>query len=107
MYQLSFAVAPRFRGVTVFVHLLPYLEQDNLARNWDMTDPLTNTAGGPSARTAVKLPVLLCPSDSLPQTSYTDEPSDTSARVETRAGYARMSFITIPCTSVSRTSRPE
>src|SRR3954469_19434722 len=41
VYQLSFAAAPKFRGVTVFVHLLPYLEQDNLARNWDKIDPLT------------------------------------------------------------------
>src|SRR5262245_38650972 len=52
VYQLPFAAAPRFRGVTLFVYLLPYLEQDNLFRGWDLTDPLNNTAGGASSRTA-------------------------------------------------------
>jgi prepilin-type N-terminal cleavage/methylation domain-containing protein/prepilin-type processing-associated H-X9-DG protein len=67
VYQLLFASAPKYRGVTVFVDLLPYLEQDNLARDWDRTDPLNNTAGGASAKTATVLPVLLCPSDLIPQ----------------------------------------
>jgi prepilin-type N-terminal cleavage/methylation domain-containing protein/prepilin-type processing-associated H-X9-DG protein len=67
VYQLAFADAPRYRGVTVFVYLLPYLEQDNLARGWDFTNPLNNTAGGPESRTAAVLPVLLCPSDVLRQ----------------------------------------
>jgi prepilin-type N-terminal cleavage/methylation domain-containing protein/prepilin-type processing-associated H-X9-DG protein len=67
VYQLPFPSAPRYRGVSLFVYLLPYLEQDNLARNWDRTDPLNNTAGGASARTAIVLPVLLCPSDAISQ----------------------------------------
>src|SRR5262245_51791819 len=65
VYQLSFAAAPKFRGVTLFVYLLPYLEQDNLGRNWDMVDPLNNTAGGQFSKTATVLPILLCPSDSI------------------------------------------
>src|SRR5215510_7899033 len=40
VYQLPFAAAPKFRGVTLFVYLLPFLEQDNLARGWNLTDPL-------------------------------------------------------------------
>src|SRR5947199_571067 len=67
VYQMGFAAAPKFRGVTLFVYLLPYLEQDNLARGWDMTDPLNNTAGGASSRTATVLKNLLCPSDVIPQ----------------------------------------
>src|SRR5262245_62662117 len=66
VYQLSFAAAPRFRGVTLFVGLMPYLEQDNLVRDWDTVDPLLNTAGGANSRTAKVLPVLVCPSDVLP-----------------------------------------
>src|SRR6201988_1752340 len=38
--QLSFAAAPRFRGVTLFVYLAPFMEQDNLTRKWNLTDPL-------------------------------------------------------------------
>jgi prepilin-type N-terminal cleavage/methylation domain-containing protein len=67
VYQLSFAGAPRFRGVTLFVRLLPYLEQANLAQGWDEEDPLNNTIGGTSSKTATKLPVLMCPSDLVPQ----------------------------------------
>jgi prepilin-type N-terminal cleavage/methylation domain-containing protein/prepilin-type processing-associated H-X9-DG protein len=63
--QLKFNGAPQFRGVSLFVKLLPYLEQANLASNWDESDPLTNTVGGATAKTAAKLPVLLCPSDYL------------------------------------------
>jgi prepilin-type N-terminal cleavage/methylation domain-containing protein/prepilin-type processing-associated H-X9-DG protein len=67
VYQLLSASAPKYRGVPLFVYLLPYLEQDNLFRGWDMTNPLNNTAGGASARTATVLKVLLCPSDLIPQ----------------------------------------
>ena len=63
--QLYFAAAPRFRGVTLFVKLLPYLEQANLANGWDEIDPLNNTVGGATAKSAAKLPGLLCPSDFL------------------------------------------
>ncbi|MFL5338716.1 MAG: DUF1559 domain-containing protein [Gemmataceae bacterium] len=66
VYQLSFAAAPKFRGVTLFVYLAPYMEQDNLSRDWNYTDPLVNTqtpASGPPAKTAALVPILLCPSD--------------------------------------------
>src|SRR5262249_14778534 len=49
VYQQSFSSAPKFRGVTVFVYLLPFLEQDNLGRGWDIVDPINNTAGGRSS----------------------------------------------------------
>jgi prepilin-type N-terminal cleavage/methylation domain-containing protein/prepilin-type processing-associated H-X9-DG protein len=64
--QLSFASAPRFRGVTLFVYLAPFMEQDNLTKDWNLTDPLVNTqlpAPGPTAKTATLVPILLCPSD--------------------------------------------
>jgi prepilin-type N-terminal cleavage/methylation domain-containing protein/prepilin-type processing-associated H-X9-DG protein len=66
VYQLSFATAPKFRGVTLFVYLAPFMEQDNLSRDWNLTDPLVNTqlpAPGPTAKTATLVPILLCPSD--------------------------------------------
>jgi prepilin-type N-terminal cleavage/methylation domain-containing protein/prepilin-type processing-associated H-X9-DG protein len=67
IYQLSFAGPPRFRGVSLFVKLLPYFEQSALADGWDETDPLTNTVGAASSRTATVLPALICPSDVIPQ----------------------------------------
>ena len=66
VWQLSFASAPKYRGVSLFVRLLPQLEQTALADSWDVIDPLNNTAGGLSARTAVRLPTLVCPSDVIP-----------------------------------------
>jgi prepilin-type N-terminal cleavage/methylation domain-containing protein/prepilin-type processing-associated H-X9-DG protein len=72
IYQLSFNSAPKYRGVTVFVDLLPYLEQDNLARGWDRTDPQNNTVGGLASKTATTLPLLLCPSDVIPDNPVND-----------------------------------
>src|SRR5262249_32302484 len=69
VYMLSFTAAPGYRGVTLFAYLAPYLEQENLARDWNPPAPLANTqtpAPGPTARTATVLPLLLCPSDVLP-----------------------------------------
>ena len=67
VYQLKFSSAPQFRGVSLFVKLLPYLEQADLAQGWDETDPLNNTVGGPAARTAQTINLLICPADILPQ----------------------------------------
>lgn len=75
VYQLSFPSPPRFRGITLFVELLPYIEQDNLARGWDKIDPLTNTVGGPDARTATVISTYICPSDIIPE-----NPIDTGSR---------------------------
>ncbi|MCO6459600.1 MAG: DUF1559 domain-containing protein [Pirellulaceae bacterium] len=66
VYQLSFATAPRFRGVSLFVKLLPYMEQQNLAEGWDEADPLNNTVGESASRTATRLATLVCPSDVIP-----------------------------------------
>jgi prepilin-type N-terminal cleavage/methylation domain-containing protein/prepilin-type processing-associated H-X9-DG protein len=53
-------------GTTLWVEILPYLEQDNLKRKWDYADYRNNLAGGSTATTAQVLKVLLCPSDALP-----------------------------------------
>jgi prepilin-type N-terminal cleavage/methylation domain-containing protein/prepilin-type processing-associated H-X9-DG protein len=79
VYQLSFAAAPRYRGVTLFVFLAPYLEQDALSKDWNLSDPLVNTtvpAPGPTAKTATKVPVLLCPSDVIPGPNPVDTGSN-------------------------------
>jgi prepilin-type N-terminal cleavage/methylation domain-containing protein/prepilin-type processing-associated H-X9-DG protein len=55
----------RQRQASLFVYLLPYLEQDNLFNQWDFTDPVANWTGGPTARAATVLNVFVCPADTL------------------------------------------
>jgi prepilin-type processing-associated H-X9-DG protein len=52
-----------YRGVSLFAHMLPYLEQANRLMDWDYSDPMTNALGGADSRTATVLPLLVCPSD--------------------------------------------
>lgn len=53
---------PKNRSVSLFVQLLPQIEQGNLAMQWDKAEPLNNISAG---RTAFQVPILLCPSDSV------------------------------------------
>ena len=63
--QSAFPTAPVYRGSSLFVYLLPWLEESNTAQRWDFADPLNNTVGGAKARIATVLPTLLCPSDPI------------------------------------------
>src|SRR3954453_1455880 len=45
-------------GTNLWVELLPYFEQDNLARKWDPDDDRTNVTGGRAATTAQVIKVL-------------------------------------------------
>jgi prepilin-type N-terminal cleavage/methylation domain-containing protein len=54
-------------GTNLWVELLPYFEQDNLAKKWDSFDNRNNVAGESNATQAQVIKILLCPSDSLPQ----------------------------------------
>jgi len=67
MVQSLFSSAPVYRGSSLFVHLLPQLEESSVAGLWDFEDPQNNTVGGAEARTATVLPVLTCPSDLIAQ----------------------------------------
>ena len=67
MAQSLFASAPVYRGSSLFVHLLPQLEESSVAGLWDFEDPQNNTVGGAAARSATVLPVLTCPSDLIAQ----------------------------------------
>jgi len=64
--KLSFAATPRFRGFSLYVNLLPFLEQQPLYNRWNFADPLSN-ADGTTANTSIVLGSLLCPSDLIPQ----------------------------------------
>lgn len=70
VYQMSFAAAPKFRGITLYVKLLPYLDQQNIKNQWNETDPLLNTANANKSLTAIVLPALICPSDVIPTNPF-------------------------------------
>ena len=53
---------PRYAGVSLFVHLLPYIEQGSLRGQWAVGDPESVFDGGLQALSAVG-PNLLCPSE--------------------------------------------
>lgn len=63
---------PKFRSVSLFVQMLPQMEQSNLANVWDYNDPRTNV---PSGRAATIIPILFCPSDVLTSKVITSYPN--------------------------------
>lgn len=68
--QFQFNEAPQYRGTSVFVFLLPYLEQVNIADRWNYDFPLENTEGGPDALAATVVPSFVCPSDTIAENPY-------------------------------------
>jgi len=68
-YLYSVSAMPPTQGYTVFVSLLPFLEQQNIYQVWNFTDPRLNGATSASPA-AMVLSVLVCPSDYLVQNPY-------------------------------------
>jgi prepilin-type N-terminal cleavage/methylation domain-containing protein/prepilin-type processing-associated H-X9-DG protein len=58
------------RITSLFVELLPYLEQDAVRRKWNFTDPPTNFADA-AAPGATRLAVTVCPSAGVDQNPLT------------------------------------
>ena len=54
---------------SLFVELLPYIEQDPLHRQWDFTNVSTNY-GGAASRAATVIPVHVCPSQPIDPNPY-------------------------------------
>jgi prepilin-type N-terminal cleavage/methylation domain-containing protein/prepilin-type processing-associated H-X9-DG protein len=68
---LSVTGQPPPRQASLFVYLLPHLEQDPLYSQWNFTDPSANWSGASPLAAAV-LSVLICPSDA----TNIDNPQD-------------------------------
>ncbi|HVJ85732.1 MAG TPA: DUF1559 domain-containing protein [Caulifigura sp.] len=66
--RMGFAAQPRVRGWSMYVQLLPYFEQGPLYNKWDFADPIANETNG---NTAVILPVLICPSETIIENPFT------------------------------------
>jgi prepilin-type processing-associated H-X9-DG protein/prepilin-type N-terminal cleavage/methylation domain-containing protein len=64
--------------VTLYVALLPYVEQDNLQRRWDFARYGNNLGPYPTSAASQVLAVAVCPSDVLPRPPV--DQSDTDAR---------------------------
>ena len=54
---------PKYRNVSLFVLILPQVEQGPLSESWDFMDPWQNVLAG---RAATILDVFICPGDNLP-----------------------------------------
>ena len=65
--RVNYSAMPKVRGWSMFVQLLPHLDQGALYNQWDFADPLANADATPEGRTAKRIAVLLCPSDVIPQ----------------------------------------
>ena len=65
---------PPVRGYSLFVFILPYLEQEGLRKQFDFSDPINNTAGEQKSLTAIVLPTLVCPSDNIPENPTQNSP---------------------------------
>jgi prepilin-type N-terminal cleavage/methylation domain-containing protein len=81
--RVQFAAMPKFRGWSMFVQLLPYLDQAPLYNKWNFNDPLDNES---SLRTAAVVPVLTCPSDVVPANPYTKTPSGAQYAITSYGG---------------------
>jgi len=80
-----------FRGVTFFVRILPFLEQDSLYRQWDFNNLATNTTSTPDCRTATVIKNLVCPSDLFEQNPFF-APADALSGVTYGGMYAGTSY---------------
>ena len=69
IYLYSVSAMPPTQGYSVFVSLLPFLEQQNLYQVWNFADPRLNGSTSTSPAAAV-LSVLVCPSDVIAQNPY-------------------------------------
>jgi len=55
-----------YSGNSLFVYLLPYIEEGVLFSRWDLTKPTNNQNGGINSNIANVIPLYICPSDPLP-----------------------------------------
>src|SRR5262245_857957 len=69
-FPAGLEISPGVRYSTVFVEILPFIEQDALYKQWDFLQPNANQAGGRASRAATLIPIYACPSDRLQQNPW-------------------------------------
>ena len=65
--QWFFNSSVTFRGIPLFVYLLPNMEHSGLYDAWQFGDPMLNATKDEASNTAVVMPNLVCPSDEIAQ----------------------------------------
>jgi prepilin-type N-terminal cleavage/methylation domain-containing protein/prepilin-type processing-associated H-X9-DG protein len=53
------------RSSSLFIDLMPHLDQENVVAQWDYANYPTNMNGGPNARSAAVVKTLVCPSSGV------------------------------------------
>ena len=66
--------------VTLYVALLPYIEQDGLSRRWDFARYGNNLGPYPTAPAAQVIALAVCPSDALPRPAVDRNDTEASPR---------------------------
>jgi prepilin-type N-terminal cleavage/methylation domain-containing protein/prepilin-type processing-associated H-X9-DG protein len=74
-----------YRGVSFWVYLLPYMEQQTIFSQWDFVNLAKNSAT-PTSPAAALIPTMLCPSDQ-PEQTVVDFPSVPSGSTMNYPGY--------------------
>jgi prepilin-type N-terminal cleavage/methylation domain-containing protein/prepilin-type processing-associated H-X9-DG protein len=82
-------ISPPTGGTNLFVELLPYIDQANLYDEWDLYDNRNNVTAGTQAHV---IPILLCPSDPLPETVVEPTAAATKAPAWSRGFYGIISY---------------
>ena len=65
--QRFFNASVTYRGIPLFVYLLPFMEGRSLVAHWQYGDPMLNAVQGNNSNTAAIVPNLICPSDVIAQ----------------------------------------
>jgi prepilin-type processing-associated H-X9-DG protein len=63
--QWFFNSAVTYRGIPLFVYLMPFMEGQSVVANWQYGDPMLNATQGNNSNTAAVVPNLICPSDAI------------------------------------------
>lgn len=81
-------VGPPYRGSTFYIHLLPFLEQESIYRQWDFTNLQNNVT---NKLTAQVLPTLICPADIIEAQVFT-VPTNSQSGVTYGGEYSATSY---------------
>lgn len=74
------------RYTTLFVEMLPYLEQRSLHQQWNFADVVDNWRGGTDSRAATVFPILVCPSMPVTANPLPFPESNQAAAITTYGG---------------------
>ena len=81
-----------YSGYSMFVMLLPYVEQSQIYDRWDFSNYANNMSGGTNAPSASLISVYLCPSDQGLESAFQLTDSGNNSGVEFDGHYSGTSY---------------